>query len=82
LYNGLGRYETALARAQQASEQAPELFESMWALAELIEAASRTGPSGLATDALARLAEATNEISSRLQLQRALRDGASATPTA
>ena len=43
LYNGLGRYEEALAEAQQAAEQAPELFVSMWALPELIEAASRTG---------------------------------------
>ena len=60
LYNGLGRYEQALAQAQQAAEQAPELFESMWALAELIEAASRTGQTGLAADALARLAEATS----------------------
>jgi len=60
LYNGLGRYEQALAQAQQAAEQAPELFESMWALAELIEAASRTGQTGLASDALARLAEATS----------------------
>jgi DNA-binding CsgD family transcriptional regulator len=32
----------------------------MWALAELIEAASRTGQTGLAADALARLAEATS----------------------
>jgi DNA-binding CsgD family transcriptional regulator len=60
LYNGLGRYEEALAEAQQASEQAPELYMSMWALAELIEAASRTGQTGLAADALARLAEATS----------------------
>jgi DNA-binding CsgD family transcriptional regulator len=60
LYNGLGHYETALARAQQASEQAPELFVSMWALPELIEAASRTGQTRLAADALGRLAEATS----------------------
>jgi len=60
LYNGLGRYETALPQAQQAAEQAPELFESMWALAELIEAASRTGQTRLAADALARLADATS----------------------
>jgi DNA-binding CsgD family transcriptional regulator len=60
LYNGLGRYETALARARQASEQAPELFESMWALPELIEAASRTGQTQLAADALGRLAKATS----------------------
>jgi DNA-binding CsgD family transcriptional regulator len=60
LYNGLGRYETALAQAQQASEQAPELYISMFAVPELIEAASRTGQSGLAADALGRLAGATS----------------------
>ena len=60
LYNGLGRYEEALAEAQQAAEQAPELFTSMWALVELIEAASRTGQTRLAADALGGLAEATN----------------------
>ena len=59
VYNGLGRYEQALAEARQAAGQAPELFISVWALAELIEAASRTGQSGLAADALGRLAEAT-----------------------
>jgi hypothetical protein len=55
--NGLGRYETALAEAQ-AAEQAPELHISMWVLPELIEAASRTGQTRLAEDALGRLAEA------------------------
>ena len=60
LDNGLGRYESALAAAQQASEQAPELFVSGWALVELIEAASRTGQARLAADALERLAEATS----------------------
>ena len=60
LYNGLGRYEEALAEAQRTSEQAPELIVSMWALPELIEAASRTGQTRLAADALARLAEATS----------------------
>jgi DNA-binding CsgD family transcriptional regulator len=59
LYNSLGRYEQALTEAQQAAEQAPELYMSMWALAELIEAATRTGQTGLAEDALGRLAEAT-----------------------
>jgi DNA-binding CsgD family transcriptional regulator len=59
LYNGLGRYELALAEAQQAAEQAPELQPSMWALPELIEAASRTGETQLARGALERLAEAT-----------------------
>jgi DNA-binding CsgD family transcriptional regulator len=60
LNNGLGRYESAVAQAQQASEQAPELFTSMWVLPELIEAASRTGQTRLAADALGRLAEATS----------------------
>ncbi|HET9969584.1 MAG TPA: helix-turn-helix transcriptional regulator [Streptosporangiaceae bacterium] len=58
LYNGLGRYETALAEAQLASKQAPELFTSIWALPELIEAASRTGQTQLAADAFGRLTEA------------------------
>ena len=59
LYNGLGRYETALAQAQQAAEQAPELHVCMWALPELIEAASRTGQTRRAAEALAWLAEVT-----------------------
>jgi DNA-binding CsgD family transcriptional regulator len=60
LYNGLGRYETALAEAQHAAGQAPELYVSMWALPELIEAASRTRQTRLAADALGQLAEATS----------------------
>ena len=59
LGNGLGRYDQALADAH-AAEQAPEMQVSMWALPELIEAASRTGQTRLAADALARLAEATS----------------------
>jgi DNA-binding CsgD family transcriptional regulator len=60
LYNGLGRYGQSLAEARQASDQAPELYTSMWALPELIEAASRTGQTRLAVDALERLAQATS----------------------
>jgi DNA-binding CsgD family transcriptional regulator len=60
LYNSLGRYEQALAEAHQAAGQAPELNISGWALPELIEAASRTGQTALAADALGRLAEATS----------------------
>jgi DNA-binding CsgD family transcriptional regulator len=60
LYNGLGRYETALAQAQQAAEETLELYVSGWALPELIEAASRTGQTQLAAGALGRLAEATS----------------------
>src|SRR5829696_3621364 len=55
LYNGLGRYENALAAAQQASEATPELFIAVWALPELIEAAIRSGNTDLAPAALERL---------------------------
>jgi len=60
LYNGLGRYEKALEEARQASEQAPGLHISAFALPELIEAASRTGQTEVAADALNRLAAATS----------------------
>jgi ATP/maltotriose-dependent transcriptional regulator MalT len=59
LYNGLGRYDKALAAARQASEDTPGLHFSMWALPELIEAAARGGNTRTAGDALARLAETT-----------------------
>jgi len=55
LDNGLGRYEDALAAAQQASEVTPELFIAVWALPELIEAAVRSGNAALAPAALERL---------------------------
>jgi DNA-binding CsgD family transcriptional regulator len=60
LYNGLGRYEEAVAEAQQAGEEAPELLVSGWALPELIEAATRTGRTRLAVEALERLTEAAS----------------------
>ncbi len=59
LYNGLGQYDEALAAAKHASEDTPGLYVSMWALPELIEAASRSGNTDMASDALARLAETT-----------------------
>jgi DNA-binding CsgD family transcriptional regulator len=58
LYNGLGRYDDALAAARQASEQAP-VGPAMRALPELVEAAARAGDPRTARDALARLAEWT-----------------------
>jgi DNA-binding CsgD family transcriptional regulator len=59
LYNGLGRYEEALAAARQAREH-KHVHLSAWALPELIEAAARTGkPCIIVGDALARLTEAT-----------------------
>jgi DNA-binding CsgD family transcriptional regulator/tetratricopeptide (TPR) repeat protein len=59
LYNGLGRYEEALATAQQASENPHELLFSTWALVELIEAAVRSRTPGLGADALQRLSDTT-----------------------
>jgi DNA-binding CsgD family transcriptional regulator len=59
LFNGLGRYDEALVAAQRASDDTPELFISSWALAELIEAASRSGVPGHAARALERLTEDT-----------------------
>jgi DNA-binding CsgD family transcriptional regulator len=59
LFNGLGRYDEALIAAQRASDDTPELFISSWALAELIEAASRSGAPGHAASALERLTEHT-----------------------
>jgi DNA-binding CsgD family transcriptional regulator/tetratricopeptide (TPR) repeat protein len=59
LFNGLGRYGEALVAAQRASDDTPELFISSWALAELIEAASRSVAPGHAASALERLTEDT-----------------------
>jgi DNA-binding CsgD family transcriptional regulator len=59
LFNGLGRYEQALAVAQQASDDTSELFLSAWALPELIEAATRSGEPRLGARALEPLTEAT-----------------------
>jgi DNA-binding CsgD family transcriptional regulator len=60
LCNGLGRYDEALAAAEQASEEPDELGWATWALVELIEAAARTGSPGRAAGALSRLCEATS----------------------
>ncbi|MET0770544.1 MAG: LuxR C-terminal-related transcriptional regulator, partial [Solirubrobacteraceae bacterium] len=54
LFNGLGRYEQALAAAREATEDHPELFLSAWSLPELIEAASRRGALDDAREALVR----------------------------
>jgi DNA-binding CsgD family transcriptional regulator len=58
LYNGLGRYQEALASARQAAGY-KLVHLSMWALPELVEAAARTGNTGLAADALDQLSEWT-----------------------
>jgi DNA-binding CsgD family transcriptional regulator len=59
LYNGLGRYEEALAAAQEASAYPQELLFSTWGLVELIEAAVRTGKPEAAADALRRVSDKT-----------------------
>jgi DNA-binding CsgD family transcriptional regulator len=57
--NGLGRYAEALAAAQAASDDTPELFVSAWALSELVEAATRSNEAELARDGVDRLAAIT-----------------------
>jgi DNA-binding CsgD family transcriptional regulator len=59
LHNGLGRYEKALAAAQQASEDTHVSWWRKWGLVELIEAAARSGNAELAVDAFGRLAQST-----------------------
>jgi len=59
LYNGLARYEEAMASARQSTSNTFELWVSVWALPELVEAAARAGDTGLAREALDRLAETT-----------------------
>jgi DNA-binding CsgD family transcriptional regulator len=56
LYNGLGRYDAALAAVGQA-ERFYQEGPGMWALAELIEAAVRSGEPQLARHALELLSE-------------------------
>ena len=70
-YNGLGRYEEALAAAEQATKAARGLGPSIWLLAELIEAAARSGQAERATGPLAQLAEITSR---RRRTDWALRD--------
>ncbi len=63
LYNGLARYEEAMASARQSTSNTFELWVSVWALPELVEAAARAGDTELARDALDRLAETTQPCS-------------------
>lgn len=56
LYNGLGRYEEALAAARTVCEYEDVGFYS-WCLYELVEAATRCGERDVAATAITRLAE-------------------------
>src|SRR5262249_39299389 len=57
LYNGLGRYDEALAAAREAILS--ETYHQMWALPELVEAAVRVGAIDEAREALDSLVEKT-----------------------
>jgi DNA-binding CsgD family transcriptional regulator len=59
LYNGLARYEEAMASARQSTPNTFELWVSIWALPELVESAARAGNTELAREALDRLTETT-----------------------
>jgi DNA-binding CsgD family transcriptional regulator len=67
LYNGLGRYEVALAAAESASGQ-DELGVSVWSWPELVEAATRSGRSDAAAAAFDRLNERTQAAGSEWAL--------------
>jgi DNA-binding CsgD family transcriptional regulator len=85
LYNGLGRYDEALAPAQRACAQ-DELSLYAMALVELIEAAARSERPGLAAAALERLSERTRASGTEWALgiearsRALLTDGPSAEP--
>ena len=59
LYNGLGRYDEASAAARRVVEHPEDLATSNWGMAELIEAAVRSGAHELAVEAEPRLTEMT-----------------------
>ncbi|WP_199237346.1 helix-turn-helix transcriptional regulator [Kribbella antiqua] len=59
LCNGLARYEDAVTAAQAAARYQQEFGAPQWALAELVEAARRSGASELASGALEQLSEVT-----------------------
>jgi DNA-binding CsgD family transcriptional regulator len=59
LHNGLARYDSALAAAEDAYEDPRELWFYTWTAIELIEAASRSGRPERAASAMDALAEST-----------------------
>jgi DNA-binding CsgD family transcriptional regulator len=76
LLNGLGRYDDAMAAAQEASDDTPELFVSVWAAIELLEAAVRSDQAELASTAHARIDAATAVASTDWALGVRARSGA------
>ena len=59
LYNGLGRYDLALAAARQVTARDIDPYPTMWVLPELVEAAVRSDEPAVAREAVDRLAEVT-----------------------
>ncbi|WP_171107971.1 MULTISPECIES: LuxR family transcriptional regulator [unclassified Streptomyces] len=59
LCNSLAQYEDAVAAAQAAAAHQKEFGAPQWGLAELVEAAVRSGAPELAPDAIEQLSEAT-----------------------
>ena len=59
LFNGLARYDRALASAQRAADETPQLQFSPWASTELVEAAVRSARPEVASGALERVISAT-----------------------
>jgi DNA-binding CsgD family transcriptional regulator len=68
LYNGLARYQEATESARQATSSPFEVFVSVRALPELVEAAARGGDAERAREALERLAETTQPAGNDLAL--------------
>jgi ATP/maltotriose-dependent transcriptional regulator MalT len=59
LHNGLGHYDEAAAAAREVTADDIDPYQHMWALPELVEAASRLGDDRAARQALDRLTELT-----------------------
>ena len=62
LCNGLSRYEEALESAHRCWDAWPDLFVSVWAMVEIVEAAARLDRPQLAVTALERI-EASTDVS-------------------
>jgi DNA-binding CsgD family transcriptional regulator len=68
LCNGHGRYEDALAAAQEAAADPLELGPTKWSLAELVEAGVRSGDTGVAAGAFDLLSGMTRASGTELAL--------------
>jgi len=68
LYNGLARYAEAASAARRATTDALNHWIPTWVLPELVEAAARGGDTGLAREALERLAKTTQPCGTEFAL--------------